>query len=223
MRSPERTLTRAEARAFYDRFGARQDSQGFYEDSALDILVQRGDFENAAAVFELGCGTGRLAARLLVAYLPPTARYRGIDVSPTMVALARERLRPWAGRAEVELSDGSLPPGDGLCDRFVSTYVLDLMSRQDIVDTLGGAYRLLGPRGLLCVVSLTHGRGPVGKLVSSGWSAVHRLRPKLVGGCRPIELLDFLPRDRWNVRHREIVCRWGITSEVMVAGTVRVA
>jgi ubiquinone/menaquinone biosynthesis C-methylase UbiE len=223
MGNPERTLTRAEARAFYDRFGAGLDSQGFYEDAALDILVQHGDFENAAAVFELGCGTGRFAPRLLASYLPPTARYRGIDVSPTMVGLARERLRPWTGRAEVELSDGSLPPGDGLCDRFVSTYVLDLMSQQEIVDTLAAAYRLLEPRGLLCVVSLTHGRGPVGKLVSYGWSAVHRLRPMLVGGCRPIEILDFLPQDLWNVRHQEIACRWGITSEVVVAGKVCVA
>src|SRR5262245_12531739 len=154
MQRPERTLTRAEARAFYDRFGARQDSQGFYEDAALDVLVQHGDFENAAAVFELGCGTGRFAARLLAAHLPPTARYRGVDLSPTMVTLARERLRPWTGRADVEPSDGSPPRGDALWDRFVSTYVLDLLSPQDIAGTLAGASRLLRPGGLLCVVSL---------------------------------------------------------------------
>ena len=49
-------LSRDEAKAFYDRFGAKQDSQGFYEDRALEDLVstrtstrQRQHMSSAAA------------------------------------------------------------------------------------------------------------------------------------------------------------------------------
>ena len=35
----ERTLGRAEARAFYDAFGSRQDRQAFYEDVALEGIA----------------------------------------------------------------------------------------------------------------------------------------------------------------------------------------
>jgi ubiquinone/menaquinone biosynthesis C-methylase UbiE len=49
----------------------------------------------------------------------------------------------------VELSDGSprLPAGDGEYDRFVSTYVLDLLSAADTVDLLAEAHRVLRPGG----------------------------------------------------------------------------
>jgi len=34
-----RTLSHQQAKAFYDRFGAKQDSQAFYEDRAVQELV----------------------------------------------------------------------------------------------------------------------------------------------------------------------------------------
>ena len=84
-------LTRPEARAFYDRFGVKQDAQAFYEDPAIDELLRHADFESAEIVCEFGCGTGRLANRLLAENLPETARYLGWDLSPTMVGLSRQR------------------------------------------------------------------------------------------------------------------------------------
>ena len=60
-----RTITRNEASRFYDKFGAKQDRQGFYEDAALDLMIELGKFPDAENVFELGCGTGRLAEQLL--------------------------------------------------------------------------------------------------------------------------------------------------------------
>ena len=54
-------LSIPEARRFYDRFGAKQDKQVWYEAAALDDLVLHSDLANARSIFELGCGTGRLA------------------------------------------------------------------------------------------------------------------------------------------------------------------
>ena len=215
----ERTLTVGEARAFYDGFGARQDRQGFYEDVALDALTRHAGFEVAEAVLEFGCGTGRFAVGLMSELLPVEARYLGLDVSATMVGLARGRLARWPERAKVVLSDGpnTLPVPDGSFDRFVSSYVFDLLGEEDIRVVLEEAHRALPVGGRLCMVSLTYGEGLLPRLVSSAWKRVHGLRPLLVGGCRPVRLASFLPANRWRVLHREVVAPYGISSEVLVA------
>ncbi|MFQ5668869.1 MAG: class I SAM-dependent methyltransferase, partial [Candidatus Binatia bacterium] len=173
------TLSREQARSFYDRFGAKQDQQGFYENAAIRDLLAHAGFEAAQAVCEVGCGTGRFAETLLEAHLPETARYAGWDVSTTMVDLTRQRLARFAGRAEVFHTDGSprLPAADATFDRVVSNYVLDLLSLADIRLLLAEAHRLLTQDGRLCLISLTHGITLLSRLVIGVWMRVHRLRP----------------------------------------------
>lgn len=215
----EATLSHAAARAVYDRIGQWQDTQRFYEDLATADLIAHADLWNARSVFEFGAGTGRLAARLLRDHLPPTAHYRGIDVSTTMVALARERVAPWGERALVERSEGSprLEAADGAFDRFVSTYVLDLLSTADIALVLEEAHRVLAADGLLCLTSATHGRTAIERAVMGVFGGLHALSPSLVGGCRAIDLESSLPAGGWRVVHRRVVSKWGIPSEVLVA------
>lgn len=213
-----RMLSREEARAFYDRVGAKQDLQRFYENRALEELLARSGFDKAKAVVELGCGTGRLAERLLREHLPLGATYHGFDLSGTMVALARARLSPWSGRARVEQTGGapSLPRPDESCDRFLSTYVLDLLPEEDIRAVLLEAGRLVVRGGLLCLAGLTFGETVISRAVCGLWSQVHAFRPALVGGCRPLRLLDFLGGE-WRVDHRRVICSFGVCSEVVVA------
>lgn len=212
-------LTHEQAKAFYDSFGAKQDAQAFYEDRAVEALIAHGDFAGVRAVIEFGCGTGRLAATLLGRHMGGDATYVGLDVSSTMVELARKRLEPWRDRAEVRRTSGSMAldvPSAGF-DRFVSTYVLDLLGEDDIRRLLAEAGRVLSAEGRLCLAGLTHGRAPLARLVSRTWQLVHSLRPSLVGGCRPIAVSDFLDRARWKVLHRAVIARYGVSSEVLVA------
>jgi len=58
-------------------------------------------------VVELGCGTAQIAAELLAA--APRMRYVGLDLSPRMLAVAEERLRPYASRVELRAVHGALP------------------------------------------------------------------------------------------------------------------
>jgi SAM-dependent methyltransferase len=81
-------------------------------------------------MFECGCGTGVFAERLLSRHLPPQARYLAVDSSATMVALARTRLARFG-------------------ERFVSNYVLDLLSLPDMAHLLAEAHRLLVADGRL--------------------------------------------------------------------------
>ncbi len=216
------TLTRERARVFYNRLGGRQDSQAYYEDPATNDLVAHAAFGEAQAVVEFGCGTGRFAEQLLDEQLPPTARYLAVDLSDTMVSLAKARLSRFGSRVEVSRTNGA-PMGDAPStsfDRFVSNYVLDLLSEEDIRALLAEAHRVLRPGALLCMTSLTHGFSVLSAIVSRTVAVIHRWHPTLVGGCRPIELLSVLSDDRWSVQHSQRVAPYGIPSEIVVAAKV---
>ncbi len=213
-------LTTEQARNFYDRFGAKQDAQWFYEGPAVTLSLAQGAFGNAQSVFEFGCGTGHVAEILLTEHLAPSATYEGCDVSTTMVALARQRLGKFGDRAKLVVSDGAPRLSDvatGQFDRFVCNYVVDLLAAEDIGTLVDAAHRVLRPKGRLCLVSLTFGVSLFSQSVIWLWRRVHSLRPQLVGGCRPVRLTEFLPSQRWRVGHREVVVAYGIPSEVLVA------
>jgi ubiquinone/menaquinone biosynthesis C-methylase UbiE len=218
MTDQERVLKPSAARAYYDRFGKKQDSQGFYEDPPLDDLIAHAGFQDAHSLFEFGCGTGKLAARLLESHLPPSARYLGCDISPVMIALAQARLQAYAPRAQVALSDGALtfPVPDRSVDRVLCCYVLDLLSEGDIRRFFSEAHRALKPGGKVCLASLTTGAGPLSRVVSSLWTAVFRLSPSTVGGCRPIHFDDFVGLQDWQVAHRSVLTPFGVPSEVLI-------
>jgi ubiquinone/menaquinone biosynthesis C-methylase UbiE len=214
-----RYLAPIEAKRFYDRLGSGQDWQRFYENPALNELIAHAGFESAHSVFEFGCGTGALAARLLQRHLPADARYVGLDISSTMVSLALKRLKPWSGRARVYQANGStrIPEPDQTFDRFVSTYVLDLLAPEFIEQLLSEGRRLLVPGGRLCLASLAYGTSRFSRAVCWGWQRLWRLSPGIVGGCHPIELLEYLPRQDWDPVYRATLTNWGMSSEVLIA------
>jgi len=216
----DRTITSAQAERFYDRVGRGLDRFAAFEDRARIEVAERGRFEQGRAVLEFGCGTGALAQRLLDRHLPPEARYLGIDLSERMVGVAAARLARFGSRAEVRKSDGetTIDAPDGSFDRFVSTFVIDLLSREDTHRLLAEARRVLTPDGLLCLSSLSRGETLVSSFVSSLWSGIQRLAPAHVGGCRPVVLTSFLAPDLWRIVHRRVLTMYGVPAEVVIAG-----
>lgn len=211
-------LSRKQARGFYDRLGSKQDWQSFYEDPAVADLVAHLSLATATSVIEFGCGTGRLAESLLTHHLPREATYLGIEISSTMARLTQRRLIPFGKRARVLLTKGEtrldLKPSS--FDRFLSTYVLDLLAEDDIRSLVAEAHRVLVPNGLLGIASLTHGFTPLSRVFERVWMSAFRTRPGLVGGCRPISLEGFIGAD-WRVRHSHKMTSLGVPSEVLVA------
>ncbi len=136
-----------------------------------------------------------------------------------MVRLARERLAPFGERARVEQSHGSprIEAATDSLDRVVSNYVLDLLSQEDMRLFVDDAQRALAPGGRLCLASLSWGTTPLSRLFIWGWERIHALSPRLVGGCRPIELLDLLSDTSWRIEHLNAVTALGMPSEVVVA------
>ena len=215
------TLSHQEARQTYDRIGSLQDSQGFYEDRATELLLQHGNFTSVESVFEFGFGTGRFALRLFDEYLSNTSRYKGVDVSSKMLRLAQTRLAPYSPRVEVTLTEGGPPvdePAESY-DRFVSNYVFDLLSHEDIRAVLREAHRMLRPDGLLCLSGLSSGINFSSRMMAGVVSWIQTRSPSLVGGCRPVDLLPFLAESEWQVQHHSKVVAFGVASEILVAKT----
>ena len=159
------TLSREDTRRIYDRIGSWLDSQSFYEDRAIRSLAENGRFDSAEAVFEFGCGTGRFAESLFREHLSETAHYRAHDLSPRM-GRSRQRETRTFRRSCRDSSQfwrrASSEPRDS-CDRFVASYVLDLLSEDEIEAVLEEAWRMLCPGGLLCLASICPGQGPVSR------------------------------------------------------------
>jgi len=212
------SISHAQARKFYDGLGSWQDYQ-VYERAAVNRLLARGEFESTESLFEFGCGTGRLAQQLLLNYLPSQASYEGVDISQTMISLSQQRLIDFQCRCKLSQSDGKvlLRREDDSCDRFLSCYVLDLLAEDEIGKLLSEANRILAPGGTLCLISLTHGETAIGKWVGQFWSFLYRRRATLVGGCRPIQLKQYVRGPDWRNIGSEVITSWGVSSEVLIA------
>ena len=210
-------LTLNQARRVYDRIGRVQDWQAFYEDATINRLVANADLAGDQNIFEFGCGTGRLAANLLAA-LPPSINYLGVDISPVMINLATSRLAAWAERAKVVLVDGSLPlpADDGFADRVLSTFVFDLLDEAYARAVLDDLRRILKPTGRLCLASLAQGERLLERGVSRAWTGLWRVAPQVVGGCRPINVSALLEHG-WEVEYHSRVHRLGLVMDVVIA------
>ena len=211
-------LSHAQIRKFYDAFGQKQDKQ-FYEAAALQGLIHHGGFATATSVVEFGCGTGRLAATLLAEYVLDTCQYTGIDISQTMIELCQENTAKFKNRVTCIQSDGSpkLPMQGQSADRFIATYVLDLLSENDAHTLMDEAHRVLLPGGLILLACLTYGTTPISRLVQSLWSGLYALSPKIVGGCRPISLAPLVNPEVWQTVYSQTIISYGFPSAVLVA------
>lgn len=98
---PELMDEPAQARAYADA-DFEEPNREFVE-RALEWL---GDLPENAAVLDLGCGPGDITLRLARAL--PNARVHGLDGSPAMLAIARQRLAP-EGDGRVAFLQGLVP------------------------------------------------------------------------------------------------------------------
>lgn len=128
----------------------------FYDiehDALTEDLLMYENFARrcGSPVLELGCGTGRVALRLARAGFDVT----GLDASPAMLALAREKLAR-AGLAErvrlleADLCDFVLDGQFALATLAINTF-MHFLTVADQVRALTNARRHLKPGGLLVI------------------------------------------------------------------------
>ena len=92
-------------------------------------------------IVEIGCGTGHIAEQLLAAH--PRLRYVGVDLSPAMLDVARNRLAPYSDRVTLMLaSDDPVAYGDS----FAAAFGVDVLHHvAEPVELLRGLASALRP------------------------------------------------------------------------------
>jgi SAM-dependent methyltransferase len=101
----------------------------------------------ARSVLDLGCGTGTDLAWFAARY--PGRRYAGIDVSPRMVALARERLAPRGMRIERGCADDIPRVFQGEQFDLVYSFFGPLNTEPDLSGAVRALEQAVAPGGVL--------------------------------------------------------------------------
>jgi ubiquinone/menaquinone biosynthesis C-methylase UbiE len=109
-------------------------------------LLGAAELGEAAAVLDLGCGTGTLA--ILAAQSDPQVSVVGLDADPKVLRRAQEKARgarvdiPW-----LRAMSHDIPLGDGACDRVISSLLFHHLGLEDKRRTIREVYRVLAPGG----------------------------------------------------------------------------
>lgn len=112
------------------------------------------------------------------------------------------------------------PLPDNAVDRVVCTYLLDLLSENDINRIACEAHRVLMANGKFCLISLTRGETFISGIVSGLWSMLFHIYAPLVGGCRPVRLEPLIDRQNWSIEYHHVVTPVGVPSEILIAKKV---
>ncbi len=94
------------------------------------------------------------------------------------------RLERFVSQARVLLTEGKtrLDFEPNNFDRFLSTYVMDLLFEEDIESIVAEAHRVLTSNGLLGIVSLTEGFRVLTRMVEKMRIAAYRISPVPMSG-----------------------------------------
>lgn len=124
--------------------------QGLAErvNGALEPLT-RGSLNQEARLMDLGCGSGGLISRALELRISQPAPV-GLDLTPEMLALARNRLMDSCGLVQANAqvnSAAGLPLQDGKFDLITSLNLIQELPRASIPGLLREVHRVLKPGG----------------------------------------------------------------------------
>jgi len=134
-------------RGFYQRYASRYDREtGFYDRFLLGDRRQRLCAQARGAVLEVGIGTGRN-----LPFYPLDVRLVGIDLTPAMLDIARERARQHGVPVDLVLADAqALPFAGASFDTVVCTLALNAIP--DDRAAIAEMYRTLRPSGRLLLL-----------------------------------------------------------------------
>jgi ubiquinone/menaquinone biosynthesis C-methylase UbiE len=228
--------TEQEAAASYTRLSKWYDRFGGSEEPHIAEGLRLLDVQPGERVLEVGFGTGRSLIALAHA-VGSSGQVIGVDLSPGMIAVAREQVRkslscpsareavghpdagfpPTArGNDVVTLQRGSavhLPYAADSFDAVFSAFMLDLIDTPDIPLVLGEMRRVLKPSGRVGLVSMS--KACAGNVVVKVYERFHRWLPKLID-CRPIYLQSAVESAGLHSEVHQTRSMWGIPVEIVI-------
>jgi demethylmenaquinone methyltransferase/2-methoxy-6-polyprenyl-1,4-benzoquinol methylase len=209
--------TKQEAKATYDRLSPWYDllagsAERKYKEKGLSLLnVTPGEM-----VLEIGFGTGE-SIKALAQAAKPSGKIYGIDLSPGMAHVAREKLVKAGFSPEPVLIGGDaarLPFADACFDAIYMSFTLELFDTPEIPVVLRECRRVLDTDGRIVVVAMT-------KNIESGlpvkiYEWVHENFEKYAD-CRPIYLKPALEAAGFQITAGAEMSMFGLPVGAMLA------
>lgn len=207
-------VSQKEVAGVYDALSPMYNLWGIMTESrARDRAIELADIKDGQDVLEVAVGTG--LAFYEIVKQNPNGRNVGVDLSEGMLSKARKRLQRLKG-ANYELKTGSalqLEEKDASFDLLMNNYMFDLIAFEEMDAVLQEFKRVLRKGGKLVLVNMT-----VGEKIGTGiYTWIYRISPKLMGGCRGIQLSEKLKVHGFNVKLREYYQQLLFPSEVILA------
>jgi ubiquinone/menaquinone biosynthesis C-methylase UbiE len=207
-------VPREDISALYDRIAPIYDTWGrLTESRARNRAIELAAIRDGQKILEVAVGTG--LAFYEIVKRNPNGTNTGIDISPKMLNRAKNRL------LELEDAQYSLITGDAFnleakddsVEILVNNYMFDLIALDDMDKLLAEMKRVLKKGGRLVLVNMTRGE----RFGSNIYDHLYRLHPRLMGGCRSVQLAPLLRRHGFNVVVREYHQQMLFPSEVILA------
>lgn len=193
-------------RRFYEKSAGRYDKQMRFWDRVLDFAGGRRWVCSQAAgdVLEIGIGTG-----LNLPYYRDGVRLTGVEFSPTMLELARERAKELGRDPDLRLGDAqALEFPDESFDTVVCTLALCTIpdDRRAVAETM----RVLRPGGRLLL--LEHVRSPL-LPIRAGQRLLEPLTLRFEADHLLRDPADYLDEQGFEIEALERL-KWGIVERV---------
>jgi ubiquinone/menaquinone biosynthesis C-methylase UbiE len=180
------TRTKMQARQNYDRLSRFYDLfTGGAERRYQKLALERLHLTPGEIALEVGFGTGHILQQM-AALVGVKGRIFGIDLSPGMLEISRQRLAEAGLLARFELACGdamTMPYADNNFDAVFSSFTLELFDTPELLLVLAEIRRVLKPGGRLGILSMSMGEHVSMMLRVYEW--FHRVLPRTVD-CRPI-------------------------------------
>jgi ubiquinone/menaquinone biosynthesis C-methylase UbiE len=207
-------IPQSEIGRIYDKLAGIYDIWGMLTEShARNRAIELAGIKDGSNILEVAVGTG--LAFYEIVKRNPNGNNIGIDLSQGMLRKAEKRLKELSG-AHYKLGIGTafhLDVPDGTVDVLMNNYMFDLMTEVDMDKALSEFKRVLKKDGKLVLVNMTAGE----RFGSNVYNLIYHISPRLMGGCRGVNLSGKLNEYGFRVKTREYIQQFLFPSEVILA------
>jgi ubiquinone/menaquinone biosynthesis C-methylase UbiE len=202
-------------RRVYDRLAAVYPlSTMFFHSRAHKCAIGASGIRDGMKVLEVATGSGEMFRRLV--RVNPSGSTIGVDLSPNMAARTQRAARrrfPHA-RTHCQAVDARhMPFRSESFDAVVCCYLLELLSAEDIVCTLGEFRRILRDRGRLSLVLI----GQNTAMFNAVYKVLGKVAPAFWGRQVEQRVPQLIESVRFEILHDRVVRQGFYPSRVLVA------
>ncbi len=183
------------------------------ESKARERALELAEIQDGQSILEVAVGTGLMFNEIVKRN--SHGQNVGIDISEGMLSQAKVKLSK-QNSENYSLSIGSafdLKVGDASVDMLVNNYMFDLIPFNQMDKIISEFKRVLKRDGKLILINMTKSESFGGGLYEN----VYRLSPRILGGCRGVQMTDLLTQHGFKIEVREYIQQMLFPSEFIIA------